>query len=64
MYRRVINALLLSGALLLSAFPIWAQITGGRVAGTITDSTSAIVQNAAVTLRAHSTGQLFSTGDK
>src|ERR1700681_2887511 len=61
MYRRIINALLLTGALLLSASSIWGQVTGGRVTGTITDPGAAIVRNAAVTLKAHSTGQVLST---
>jgi Carboxypeptidase regulatory-like domain len=61
MYRRTINALLLTGALLLSASSVWGQVTGGRVSGIITDPTAAVVQNAAVTLKAHSTGQVLST---
>lgn len=61
MYRRTINALLLTGALLLSASSIWAQVTGGRVTGSITDTSAAMVKNAAVTLKAHSTGQVLST---
>ena len=61
MYRRTINALLLTGALLLSASSVWGQVTGGRVSGTITDPSAAVVQNAAVTLKAHSTGQVLST---
>src|SRR6185312_57052 len=61
MYRRIINALVLTGALLLSVSSIWGQVTGGRVTGTITDQSSAVVANAQVTIKAHSTGQLFST---
>src|SRR2546430_16816835 len=61
MYRRTINALLLTGALLLSASSIFAQGTGGRVTGTISDTSAAMVRNAAVTLKAHSTGQVLST---
>ena len=61
MYRRTINALLLTGALLLSASSIWGQVTGGRVTGTITDPSAAMVRNAVVTLKAHSTGQVLST---
>ena len=61
MYRRTINALLLTGALLLSASSVWGQVTGGRVTGTITDPSAAMVQNASVTLKAHSTGQGLST---
>ena len=61
MYRRTINALLLTGALLLSASSIWGQVTGGRVTGSITDPGAATVRNAAVTLKAHSTGHVLST---
>ncbi|MCM3869866.1 MAG: carboxypeptidase regulatory-like domain-containing protein, partial [Pyrinomonadaceae bacterium] len=61
MYRRTINALLLAGALLSSSSPIWGQVTGGRVTGTITDASAAVVQSAAVTIKAHSTGQALST---
>jgi hypothetical protein len=60
MYRRTINALLLTGVLLLSVASIHAQVTGGRVNGTITDPTAAMVSNAAITLKAHSTGQVLS----
>src|SRR5258706_2158816 len=61
MSRRIINALLLTGALLLSASSILAQATGGRVSGTITDTSAAMVRNAAVTLKAHATGQVLTT---
>src|SRR6266436_3540890 len=61
MYRRTINALLVTGALLLSAASIWAQATGGRVSGTIIDTSAAVVRNAAITLKSHSTGQVLTT---
>ena len=61
MYRKMINALLLTGALLLFASSVWAQVTGGRVAGTVADSSAAMVSDAVVTLKAHSTGQVLST---
>src|SRR5882724_975576 len=61
MYRRIINALMLTGALLLSVASIWGQATGGRVTGTVTDQSAAMVANAEVTLKAHSTGQVLST---
>ena len=54
MYRRILKALLLTGALLLSASSTWGQVTGGRVTGTITDPSAAMVRNAAVTIKARS----------
>lgn len=40
---------LIFGALLFANFPARAQVTTGRISGTITDPTGAIVQNASVT---------------
>jgi hypothetical protein len=60
MYRRTVNIVLIIGAFLLSASSILGQVTGGRVNGTISDPTAAMVSNAAVTLKAHATGQLLS----
>jgi hypothetical protein len=52
---------MLTGALLLSASSIWAQDTGGRVTGTVTDQSAAVLANADVTLKANATGQVLST---
>src|SRR5438046_904232 len=61
MKRITINALLVIGVLVCSATSIWAQATGGRVAGTITDTNAAVAANATITLKAQSTGQILST---
>ena len=47
--------------LVLTAVSVFAQATGGRASGTVTDATGAVIPNATVTLKNDATGQTVVT---
>ncbi|MDQ3634763.1 MAG: TonB-dependent receptor [Acidobacteriota bacterium] len=61
MLKKFISILSVSILMMIFTVSILSQVTGGRVSGTITDSTGAVIPGAAVTLRSSTTGQVLTT---
>jgi hypothetical protein len=61
MNRITVHIFLLIVVFVLSASSMAAQVTGGRVTGTVVDANAAVVANATLTLKAQATGQTLST---
>ncbi|HYJ45639.1 MAG TPA: TonB-dependent receptor [Pyrinomonadaceae bacterium] len=61
MYKKTRQILITFTIFCLSAAAAWAQATGGRVTGTITDAAGSVVANATITLKSRATGQALTT---